>query len=296
MFARYRAARSAAPPEAPTHGGTPKRRKVRPMLLPAAAAALSLALVGMSVPIAAAVVSGTHTAPAAPRAKAKAQKRRKKTKVTKRKVTKRKPGFVHAMIAVTSAPTLTASGTTLTWTAIPGVSEYELATIRTVGTSKITTYSTVTGKSDTPTAYPGETVYYGLRAYVTGSTWSAQVPITWPNTKAPTVTLSGTSALVDADDRREHLRGRDSHRNYDDVSDGDRHELHPPGGPGPDGQLRRAQLCPRLSVVVPGLDHVAKHARSGTHVVRHDIVVDADHRRERLRSRPSPELPRRIGR
>jgi large repetitive protein len=113
--------------------------------------------------------------------------------VTKLKVTKRKQRATTASIAVTSAPTLTASGTTLTWTAIPGVSQYELATIRTVGTSKTTTYSTVTGTSYTPTAYPGETVYYGVRTYVSGSTWSAQVPITWPNTMAPTVTLSGTT-------------------------------------------------------------------------------------------------------
>ena len=158
------------------------------MLLPAAAAAMSFALIGTSVPFAAAVVSGAHNATSTSRTTAQ-KKKSKKKKVTKLKVTKRKQRLMHARIAVTSAPMLTLSGTTLSWTPMTGVSTYEVATI----TGTTTTYQTMTGTSFTPPAAPGQTVNYGVRSYVSGSEWSSRVSITWPNTLAPTLTLSGTT-------------------------------------------------------------------------------------------------------
>ena len=77
-------------------------------------------------------------------------------------------------------PVLTLSGTTLTWTAMSGVSSYVLATIRNPTTTRDTTYQTVTGTSFTPPAVPGQAVDYGLRANVSGAPWASEVTINWP--------------------------------------------------------------------------------------------------------------------
>src|SRR5438105_2189543 len=58
--------------------------------------------------------------------------------------------------SVTQAPILKLSGTTLTWSAISGVSSYEVATVRHPTTTRNTTYQVVSGTSLKPPAVPGE--------------------------------------------------------------------------------------------------------------------------------------------
>ena len=54
---------------------------------------------------------------------------------------------VPAASASTLKPVLKVSGTTLTWTALPGVKNYLLATVRNPTTTRNTTYQVVTGTS-----------------------------------------------------------------------------------------------------------------------------------------------------
>ena len=93
------------------------------------------------------------------------------------------------------APALKLSGTTLTWTALSGVSNYLLATVRNPTTTRDTTYQVVTGTSFTPPAVPGQTVNYGLAANVSSGTWAKEVTINWPAppAPAPALKLSGTT-------------------------------------------------------------------------------------------------------
>ena len=79
-----------------------------------------------------------------------------------------------------SAPVLKVSGTTLSWTAIPGASSYTLATILNPTTTRNTTYQTVTGTTFTPPAVPGQTVNYGLAPNIAGGRWATEVSINWP--------------------------------------------------------------------------------------------------------------------
>lgn len=97
---------------------------------------------------------------------------------------------------VIQAPVLKASGQTISWNGLPGISGYVLAT--TIGTDRTTTkYSTVTGTSLTPTAVPGKTVYYGLRADIADAPWSQEVSISYPETTIPTPpTPSGDGSMV----------------------------------------------------------------------------------------------------
>jgi hypothetical protein len=60
--------------------------------------------------------------------------------------------------AATPAPVLKVSGSTLSWTALPGVTSYQLATILNPTTTRNTTYQFVTGTSFTLPAVPGQTV------------------------------------------------------------------------------------------------------------------------------------------
>jgi hypothetical protein len=85
-----------------------------------------------------------------------------------------------------SVPQLSVKGTTLYWTAIPGVSDYTLATVSNATTTRDTTYKVVTGTSYTPPAVPGETIDYGLSASVPGiAPWAQEVSITYPSTSPP---------------------------------------------------------------------------------------------------------------
>ncbi len=98
-------------------------------------------------------------------------------------------------VALPPAPSLKVSGTTLSWSALSGVSSYTLATIKNPTTTRNTTYQTVTGTSFSPPSVPGQAVNYGLAANVSGAPWSAQVTINWPVPlpPKPALTVSGTT-------------------------------------------------------------------------------------------------------
>jgi hypothetical protein len=85
-----------------------------------------------------------------------------------------------------TAPTLSVSGETITWTAVPGVTRYTLATVLNPTTTRDTTYKTVTGTSYTPPAVPGQVVNYGMSSSVPGEApWAKEVTIAYPPTPAP---------------------------------------------------------------------------------------------------------------
>ena len=81
-----------------------------------------------------------------------------------------------------AAPALTVSGHTLTWTAIPNVGTYILATNV---PGKVVQYTVVSGTSTTPESVPGVTVRYSIRTAVNGSTWSPEVSIAYSASSAP---------------------------------------------------------------------------------------------------------------
>ncbi len=97
-----------------------------------------------------------------------------------------------------TAPIITVSGQTLTWTQIGAVNTYVLVT-KVPGQED--RYSTVSGTSITPPPVAGATVRYSVRTAVEESLWAPEVTITYPasaptpppaNTKeAPTITVSG---------------------------------------------------------------------------------------------------------
>jgi hypothetical protein len=84
-----------------------------------------------------------------------------------------------------AAPELTVSEQKLVWNAVAGVRTYVLATIV---PGQGTQYSEVSGTSITPTAVPGTTVKYSIRAAVEGALWAPEVSVTYPATapSAPT--------------------------------------------------------------------------------------------------------------
>jgi hypothetical protein len=86
---------------------------------------------------------------------------------------------------VLAAPTMSTSGTTVSWTPISGVSSYVFA--REVP-GQATQYSIVNGTSTTPPAVPGTTVSYGVRTNVSGSAWADEVSIAYPALTVPTTT------------------------------------------------------------------------------------------------------------
>ena len=92
-------------------------------------------------------------------------------------------------VAATPAPVLTVSGTTLKWNAVSGASSYVLA-IDPAATG-VTSYQIVTGTSFNPPALPGQLVYYGLSANISGAPWATAVSINWP-IPTPTLQVSGT--------------------------------------------------------------------------------------------------------
>jgi hypothetical protein len=86
-----------------------------------------------------------------------------------------------------ATPVLSVHGDTVSWTAIPGITAYKLATVRNPGTNRATSYQQVTGTSFTPPAVPGQTVNYGLAASApTKGAWAHEVSITYAaQTPAP---------------------------------------------------------------------------------------------------------------
>ena len=82
-----------------------------------------------------------------------------------------------------AAPALSASGQSLTWNQVGGVSTYVLMQ-RVAGQGE--QYSAVSGTSFTPTPVPGATVYYSVRTAVNGSAWASEVSIAFPQAKSTT--------------------------------------------------------------------------------------------------------------
>ena len=76
-----------------------------------------------------------------------------------------------------AAPTMSVSGNTVRWNAIPGVSSYVF--VRKVP-DQTPQYSIVSGTSVTPPVVAGQTVSYGVRTNVTGSAWADEVSIAYP--------------------------------------------------------------------------------------------------------------------
>jgi len=93
-----------------------------------------------------------------------------------------------------TAPTMSVSGTTVNWTAIPGVSSYVF--VRKVP-NQTAQYSIVSGTSVTPPVVSGQTVSYGVRTNVTGSYWAKEVSITYPTSTSPEPSPSPTPTPVD---------------------------------------------------------------------------------------------------
>ena len=96
---------------------------------------------------------------------------------------------------VLAAPTLSTSGSTVSWTPISGVSSYVFVRKMPNQTPQ---YSIVYGTSVTPPAVPGQTVSYGVRTNVSGSTWANEISITYPDitvdpTTAPRMSVSGNT-------------------------------------------------------------------------------------------------------
>ena len=95
-----------------------------------------------------------------------------------------------------AAPTMSASGSTVSWTPISGVSSYVF--VRKVP-NQTPQYSIVYGTSVTPPAVPGQTVSYGVRTNVSGSSWADEVSIAYPDTTtvdpttAPRMSVSGNT-------------------------------------------------------------------------------------------------------
>jgi hypothetical protein len=85
-------------------------------------------------------------------------------------------------VDTTTAPSVTASGQTLSWKAIGGVSSYVLAA---KAPGQVDRYSVVNGTSVTPPAVAGATVSYSLRTDVDGSSWSTPVSVAYTASAPP---------------------------------------------------------------------------------------------------------------
>ena len=82
-----------------------------------------------------------------------------------------------------TAPRMSVSGNTVSWTAIPGVSSYVF--VRKVP-GEAARYSIINGTWVTPPVVAGTTVDFGVRTNVTGSAWANEVSITYPASSTPT--------------------------------------------------------------------------------------------------------------
>ncbi|HWH93407.1 MAG TPA: hypothetical protein VNT03_06060 [Baekduia sp.] len=81
-----------------------------------------------------------------------------------------------------SAPTLSVSGSTLTWSKVADVTSYVLVAKVAGQTDR---YSVITGLSTTPAAQPGKTVTYAVRTAIVGSAWSREAKIAYAAPTAP---------------------------------------------------------------------------------------------------------------
>jgi uncharacterized membrane protein YgcG len=84
-----------------------------------------------------------------------------------------------------AAPTFSATGDTLHWKKIAGVSEYVLMRELPGQTAQ---YSIVQGTSTSPATAAGDTVRYSVRSDVAKSYWAKQISITYPAATTPPLT------------------------------------------------------------------------------------------------------------
>ena len=89
----------------------------------------------------------------------------------------------------TNAPVLTVTNNKITWPAQTGVTDYTAATSTAPAgnANRTTTYQDLGNTTTwTPTAQPGQTLYYGIAANgPNGQQWATEVAITWPTTTPP---------------------------------------------------------------------------------------------------------------
>ncbi|MFL5817881.1 MAG: hypothetical protein ACJ76L_09785, partial [Conexibacter sp.] len=113
---------------------------------------------------------------------------------------------------VLAAPTMSVSGTTVSWRPISGVSSYVF--VRKVP-GQTTQYSIVNGTSVMPPVVAGQTVSYGVRTNVSGSNWANEVTITYPATSTPPATggafQTGITAGASLSYELSFLRGLGAH-------------------------------------------------------------------------------------
>lgn len=91
-----------------------------------------------------------------------------------------------------TAPSLTTSGQTLSWSAVAGVGTYVLLT-KVAG--RTPQYTDVSGTSVTPPAVAGATVNYSIRTAVEGGLWSPEVSISYPAVPPAAEPASSTPEL-----------------------------------------------------------------------------------------------------
>jgi hypothetical protein len=90
-----------------------------------------------------------------------------------------------------TAPEITVSGHTLSWTAVASVDTYVLMS---KAPNQAAHYSVVGATSVTPPPVPGATVSYAVRTAVEGSAWSSEVSVTYPAASPSGSTPSGGEA------------------------------------------------------------------------------------------------------
>jgi hypothetical protein len=91
------------------------------------------------------------------------------------------------------APTVTVSGSTLSWGKVADVTSYVLVAKAAGQTDR---YSVVTGTTTTPAAQAGRTVTYAVRTAIVGSAWSREAKIAYPSAPAPAATVAATNPLA----------------------------------------------------------------------------------------------------
>ena len=92
-----------------------------------------------------------------------------------------------------TAPIITVSGQTLTWTKIGSVSTYMFVS---KAPGQEDQYSVISGNSITPPAVPGATVHYSVRTAVEGSAWAPEASIAYPMVTPPVTTPPVTTPPV----------------------------------------------------------------------------------------------------
>lgn len=205
MFSRRPGFRWVAPacPRSESDVGILHSWRISRLLL--ASAALAIALIGASLPVADAVLAPAH----ATRAHRDGNRNR-----NRHRRSARRPASLRAAAIPLPAlhdtsphhrsqnliwavrPLLRARGRRLTWRLPMRVSRYVLETRGRRSGAWLTSYRVVKGTSFTPPAVPGHTMKYRLRADLRASLWSKVVPITYAANRAAAPAPAPAAAAV----------------------------------------------------------------------------------------------------